>query len=290
MLGLYKECPKKFHYQIILGYQPRGFNVHLKFGQLYHSALEHYDHALARGEPYETAVRTAARTALVASVNPDGQPWESGDPNKNRYTLVRSVVWHCEHYRDSPWRTVILANGKPAVELSFRFEAFEVAGEPILLCGHMDRLIESPTTNVRMVADHKTTKGELNARFFSGFTPHNQFSLYTIAGRVVLGDRCDGVLVSGAQIGATFTRFAQQPVARPVAVLDEWLRDAAYWIGQARESALRDHWPMNDKSCNNYGGCAFAKVCKVSPSHRKAHLDADFAPFEWNPLVIRGDI
>lgn len=295
-LGLLKECPKKYHYQIILGYQSRGFNIHLFFGQAYHSALEHYDHCRSKGGDHEAALRAAVLQALTytwINRNPDGtggEPWESGDNYKNRYTLCRSIVWHCEQYRDSPWLTVQLASGKPAVELSFRFEAMEVAAEPILLCGHMDKLVHSPATGIRMVQDHKTSKNALDARYFQQYSPHNQFSLYTIAGRVVLGDRCDGVLVSAAQIGVGFTRFAMQPVARPQGVLNEWLQDTNYWISQARKYAESNHWPMNDKSCGNYGGCAFARVCKVSPSHRKAHLDADFVPFEWNPLKVRGDI
>lgn len=296
MLGLLKECPKKFYYQIILGYQPRGFNVHLFFGQAYHSALEHYDHARSAGLDHEAGLRAAVRRALAYTWidrNLDGtggKPWDSEDSYKNRTTLVRSVIWHCEHYRNSPWQTVQLASGKPAVELSFRFEALEVAGESILLCGHMDKLVHSEAINKTFVADHKTSKNQLDARYFSQYTPHNQFSLYTIAGRVVLGDRCEGVLVSAAQIGVGFTRFALQPVGRPQAVLDEWLSDATYWISQAREFAQRNHWPMNDKSCSNYSGCSFARICKVSESHRKAHLQADFAPFNWNPLVVRGDI
>lgn len=295
MLGLLKECPRKFYYQMVLGYQPKGLSIHLFFGQVYHAALEHYDHARAAGADHDVATLAAVRHALVATWIEDPEtgeldPWESGDSYKNRYTLVRSVVWHCDHFRDLPFTTVLLHNGKPAVEYSFRFEAMEVASEPVLLCGHMDALVEQPSTGLRYVKDHKTTRNALDARFWKQFTPHNQFSLYTIAGGIVLADKCEGVLVSGAQIAVGFTRFALQPVARPQAVLDEWLRDTAYWIGQAREFAARDHWPLNDKACSNYMGCAFQSVCKVSPSHRKAHLFADFAKWEWNPLVVRGDV
>jgi hypothetical protein len=293
-LGLLKECPRKYYYQMILGYQPRGLSIHLFFGLCYHSALEHYDHARAAGQDHEAATLAAVRRALTQTwiEQEDGSmgPWESGDSYKNRYTLVRSVVWHCDHFRNLPFRTVILHNNKPAVEYSFRFEAMEIAGESILLCGHMDALVEQQQTGIRYVKDHKTTKNALDAKFFKGFTPHNQFTLYTIAGGVVLGDKCEGVLVSGAQIAVGFTRFQLQPVARPQAILEEWLRDTQYHVAQARHFAETDHWPLNDKACGNYGGCAFQSICKVSPSHRKAHLDADFAKWHWNPLEVRGDI
>ncbi len=43
-------------------------------------------------------------------------------------------------------------------------------------------------------------------------------------------------------------------------------------------------------NCGNYGGCAFAKVCAVSPSHRKAWLESDFMHWHWDPTVARGDV
>lgn len=326
-LGLLKECPKKYEYQILQNYAPRGANVHLTFGLLYHASLERYDHAMASGSSHESSLRQMVRFALIASgtwsvefgdrasfevhprATPNGEwefvdetgvvreetptftPWPSTDPYKNRYTLLRSVIWHVEAFRDTQLETVILSNGKPAVELSFRMDAFTIAGDPILLCGHMDKLVQQKGTNYIWVSDHKTTKSPLGDHFYRSFSPHNQFTLYTIAGKVVLNQpNCQGVLVTGAQIGVGFTRFGQRPIPRAPAVLDEWLADAQYWITQAREFALANHWPMNDKSCGNYGGCAFARVCAVSPSHRKAWLEQEYDKWVWNPLVARGDI
>lgn len=294
MLGTLKECGRKFAFQHILGYQPRGLSIHLRFGQLYHAGLERYDHAVAAGLDHDAATLLMVRWTMENSgaVADDGTwtPWDSSDPIKNRYTLIRSLVWQVESNLGSPLQTIILANGKPAVELSFNFEAFEIGGEPISLAGHMDKLARQAGTQQVFVVDHKTTKGALNDNFYRSFSPHNQFSLYTIAGRVVLGEKCDGVMVNAAQIAVGFTRFGQRPIGRSEGVLTEWLSEAQYWIGQAREFALAQHWPGNDKSCSSYGGCPFARVCSVSPTHRKAWLAQDFDKWEWNPLIARGDI
>lgn len=328
-LGLLKECPRKYQYQIILHKQSRGLNVHLTFGLLYHAALERYDHSRAAGGTHDQALHSMVRYALTASgtwsvergdgerveLTPhtaaDGEldftdetgaqlgrpsipiftPWPSTDPIKNRYTLLRSVVWNVETFQASQLETVILSNGKPAVELSFKFSAFEVASEPITLCGHMDKLVRQKGTDYVWVQDHKTTKAQLDARFYGQFSPHNQFTLYTIAGKVVLDQpNCQGVMVRGAQIGVGFTRFGERPIPRAPAVLNEWLEDTQYWITQAHKFAVENHWPQNDKSCGNYGGCSFAKVCSVSPTHRPAWLAQDFADWTWDPTVARGDI
>jgi hypothetical protein len=214
--------------------------------------------------------------------------WESGNEIKNRYTLVRTLIWNLDERKDSAWKTVILSSGKPAVELSFNFHVFDIDGESISLSGHMDELVEN--TRQVWVKDDKTTKSALTANYFNGYTPDNQMTLYTIAGKVIYGADVSGVLVRAAQIGVGFSRFATQQVSRPKAVLEEWIGDTKYWITQARNFALNNHWPMNDTACNKFMGCPFRKVCGVSPSHRKAWLEQDFVKREWNPLQARGDI
>jgi hypothetical protein len=287
-LGTFKECARKYYFQHIIGFATRFESIHLKFGQLFHSGVELYDKSIAEGLDHDSAVYTVTEWSLRETWNPETQsPLEvlSFDPIKNRHTLIRSLIWACEERLTSPFKTLILPSGKPAVELSFRFEAFSVGSETITFCGHLDRVVLA--NSQPWIEDHKTTKGALNSHYFDGFTPGNQFSLYTIAGKIVTGSECRGVIVNGVQIGTGFTRFAHAQAPRPRAVLDEWLADARYWITQARAMAEANNWPGNDKSCGNYGGCPFQKVCSVSPSHRLAHLQSDFVPFHWNPLEIR---
>lgn len=291
-LGWFKECPRLYQYQMIEGWTPRSKGIHLAFGGWYASGVERYAHHRAAGMSHDDAVLAMVKWALEATgtVDADGvwTPWESGDEYKNRYTLIRTLVWNVEDRLHSPWRTVILANGKPAVELSFTFPAFEIESEIISLSGHMDEMVENAGTI--WVKDDKTTKSPLDARYFAQYTPHNQMTLYTIAGRVVYHKQTAGVLIRAAQIGVGFSRFATQQATRPQAVLDEWMQDTKFYVSQAREFAIANYWPMNDKSCDKFGGCPFRKVCAVSPSHRAAWLESDFERRRWNPLESRGDI
>lgn len=285
MLGTYKECAKRFHYQHILGYQPRKLSVHLDFGRLYHAGLERYEHARAEGLPHAEAVSIMVHWALTASWD---MTTDEFYPEKTRPTLLRSLVWKAEENKNAVLQTVILHDGKPAIELSFRFPAFEVSGELIHLNGHLDKV--ATFEGEPWVIDHKTTKGALTPSYFRQFSPHNQFSLYTIAGKIVLGKPAKGVIVQAAQILVNGTRFAMKQVTRSAGVLAEWMRDTEYWINLAYQSAVTDHWPQNDKSCDNYGGCPFQAVCAVAPNHRKSWLEEGFEPWSWNPLEIRGDI
>lgn len=303
-LGWYKKCPKYYFYCMLGGWISRNKSIHLIFGGWYASGVERYAHAKALGASHAEATATMVKWVMEnsgirehtdACSSHEGNPcdctgvftpWDSGDTLKNRYTLIRTLVWNVEDRLSSPFQTVILANGKPAVELSFSFPLFELEGETIYYSGHMDEVVEFEGRE--WVKDDKTTKNQLDANYRQQFSPDPQMSGYTIAGKVVLARPIQGVLVRAAQIGVNFNRFSTFPVPRPKAVLDEWTKDAQIVIARAREDALRNHWPMNDKACFN---CEYRKVCSVSPSHRAAWLKEDFLQRPpWNPLEARGDV
>lgn len=290
-IGAFKTCPRLYQYSILEGWQPREISVHLTFGLHFHSALERYDHMRFGGMTYEDALRDVVKYVLAITWDSaKGRPWLSDDPNKNRLTLLRSVVWYLLQFAEDPIETVRLANGKPAVELSFRFDSGYTSskGESILLCGHLDRL--ATMNNKAFVLDRKTTKSTITQSFFDKFTPDNQMSLYAIAGKIVYNIQIEGIIVDGAQIAQTFTRFQRGVVPRNEQVLEEWYFDLGQYLAMAELYAANNYWPMNDKSCGQYGGCPFRKICSLPASVRQQWLKAEFTKRIWDPLQVRGDI
>lgn len=291
-LGWLKTCPQLYQFNMLEGWNTRTRGVHLHFGGLYATGVEHYAKQRAAGLGHDEAVLSSVRTVLLESGTRDSTgawtPWPSDPlvPEKNLYTLIRTLVWNLEDRLTSPFTTYIRPNGEAAVELTFNFSAFEIGGEEVSLSGHLDEVVVSDDR--RWVKDDKTTKSALDASYRQHFSPHNQMSLYSIAGKVVLDEPVAGVLVRAAQVGVTFSRFSTFQVPRSQAVLDEWMRDTETYITLAREYALRGHWPKNDSACFL---CAFKKVCSVSPAHRKSWLESDFIQtppaHRWNPLKAR---
>ncbi len=292
-LGEFKICPYRYYLGIIQGYRPRLESVHLTFGLLLHGAIEQYHHDIARGTDHAQAMRNTVRWALVRTWLPALQRgWNSDDPNKNRLTLVRTVVDYLDKYGDQdPVQTLILANGKPAVELSFSFNSGFVSsatGEPFVLCGHLDRI--GTLNDVPYIIDVKSTKHTISPGTFAAYTPDNQFSMYTLAGRVAFGVPVKALVVDVAQIAVTFTRFERGLVPRDDGQIDEWLTDTGHWLASMDRCAEQQRWPQNDKSCGLYGGCHFRSVCARSPASRQTWLDAQFTRRVWDPLQRRGDI
>lgn len=306
-----------------------GSNIHFRFGILYHRALEVYDHKVFDGMDHESAMlacledlahgcmdgteckacggqgQSVAEPAGCTGCLGKGvtEPYTLWDPeegmdedkaaknNKTIYTLFRSVVWYLERFKDDPIETVRLSNGKPAVELSFRFDAgfsSRITGEPYLLSGHLDRL--GKFAGQVHVVDRKTSSSTLGSYYFDQFHPNTQMTQYTLAGKVVLESPVAGVIIDAVQIARGYSSYGRGVTKRTDAQLEEWLGDMRYWIGQNEIFVAQDYWPMNDTSCNDYGGCAFRKICSKDPRVRATYLASDFRIEKWDPLKVRGDI
>lgn len=287
-LGEAKTCPRKYYYSIVRGLQPRNESPHLTFGILLHSARELYERAKLEGLDHDEALDKVLDWALCATWDRElSRPWSSGHAQKNRKTLIQTIVWYLDAMgQNDSLETLILANGRPAVELSFRFDSgIRMGGETVVFCGHLDRI--ATLNGVPYVADIKTTTSEPTPRWAQQFTPGNQFSLYALAGKVAFGQELEGVIVDGVQVGVGFARFGRFFVPRDPLQLDEWLQNAEYWISQMYRWALRNEWPMNDKSCQLYGGCPFQTVCSRSPVAREGVIAQDYTARVWDPLQTR---
>lgn len=286
-IGMLKTCPRMYQYSLIYGFGMDAENVHLFFGSVYHASLERYDHTKAEGKSHDEGVLLAVDYLLRATWDTRlKRPWISTEPSKNRLTLLRAVVWYLDNFRDDPLETIILANGQPAVELSFQFESgiFSSMGEQYILAGHLDRLVTFNDHNY--ISDRKTTGHQLGDTYFEQYTPDNQFSLYPIAGQVAFEVPVKGIIVDAVEMGATYCRFERREIGRDKYQLAEYLHDLSFWLKIAEMYAKAEHWPMNDKACFR---CHFRPVCSKSPSVRDDWLRAKFKPRVWDPLTPRGN-
>lgn len=301
-LNLLKTCPRLYQYTMINGWGSRAESVHLRFGIEYHQALQEYDVSRANGVHHEDAVHDTI-SALARRV----QDWDvdretKAGKYKNRESVVGIVVDYLDHFVDDPAQTYIKADGSPAVELSFRFEldfgpragaAFtgEVGpGQPYLLSGHLDRVVVF--NEQLLVMDRKTTTTTLSSQYFTQWEPNNQMTLYTLAGKTVLDAPIKGVMIDAAQVMLSEpNRFVRGFTYRTDDQLLEWLDDLQLLLSVNEHYANENYWPMNDTSCDKFGGCRFREVCSKSPAARDRFLRSDFTKLEreerWNPLKPR---
>lgn len=292
--GTFKECPRRYKLAILDQWRSREENVDLAFGIWLHEGRETYHLARSRGLSHDDAVCASLDYVLRATWDTRlGRPWQ-GDERKNRFTLARTLVWYLDHWEQDPLTTLARSDGRPMVELSFRFGLglHASTGEEFVLCGHLDRVASYGVGAGAQVwvNDLKSTKSSLDegssGYFFGGFSPDNQISLYAYAASIVLEKPASGVMLDGAQVAQEFSRFARAPITRTRAQLDEWFEGFREMLERADTYAQRGDWPMNDRACFR---CPFRRVCALPPGERAGALERDFVKREWNPLRVRGE-
>ena len=292
-IGLVETCLRKYYLRVICGWTPGGMQVHLWFGSHYATGLERYHKLIADEVPREEAIRTIVHQALIdtwdhetdKSGNPipgTGKPVDSLHNAKTRENLVRSLVWYCEEFKKDPCKIITLGSGKAAAE----FSSVLHIDDTITFCAHMDQLVEFG--GEQYVMDQKTTKYTLTPKYFDGFNPGTQMSMYTFMGQAILSSPIKGVIIDAAQIAVGFTRFVRGFTFRTAGELTEWFDDAMHWIERGREATRENFFPKNTTACGNYGGCEFRHICGRDPQHRDKFLRADFIKKPMlNPLEKR---
>lgn len=282
-LSAASKCLKYYKLSIVDGWRKKNESVHLRFGGEFASALEFYHKAKTADKlSHDEALDLTIEKTLIAIAN-----WSSDHPKKNEVSLLRTIIWYLDHYENDPAEVLILEDGTPAVELSFKVELpWEAApGIPYLLCGHLDKVVTY--CGDTFVADQKTTSGNLGAFYFAEFNPHTQMSCYTYSSKIILGTNVSGVMIDAVKILTHTSEFARGFTMRTEAQLVEWVEDTRKWTEIIKFSAERDYWPMNPSSCNNYGGCAFREICSQDPTVRQNYLETSFEKKPWNPLTPR---
>lgn len=302
------SCPRRYYYSIIEGYQPKGPSsaIALTFGIAFHKALEvyhnqrvHLNHIdavqatiahLFNHDPYARALPTGEEFGeldkpeepATDALEDDGIH-ERNSKVRTRYHLARAVVWYLENYADDPLTTHILPSGKPAVELSFRATLpFEVNNHPVLLCGHIDRVV-SFNENL-FVSDYKTTKS-LTQQWAAMFDLSHQMTGYQIGGTVSLGQPTRGVWIDGIALQVGGVKFARHNTRRTPGQVAEYFDLVRYASSLSARFDAEDNYPLNTASCYF---CDFKEVCRQAPEYRQQYLNMLFEKGKsWNPLESR---
>jgi hypothetical protein len=280
-LSALKKCPRYYKWSIVDGYQLSPMPSTLLFGIDFHLCLNTWHRLLAEGIDKETALIRCVRLAGLL-----GEYLIPNRPERTKETLIRSIVWYLDQFTHDPATTTLRPNGQPSSELSFVIPLFELNDHKMYLAGHIDRVVEF--LGDIYLLDYKTTKGQLNDSFFSGFKPHVQVQGYLIAAHVLAGSTSSipreprGMIIDGIQLGVTFTRFQRSIVQYTPLEVESCLADLEYWFKLAAMFTESDHYPANETACSNYGGCVFQSICSTTPPKRQKMLDSGFARQTWD--------
>lgn len=284
-LSTFVTCPRKYYLSMLQGWTSEQKSVHLVFGGHYASALEHFHKHRAAGISHDEALVLVVREALENTWDRENnKPQDWFHASKTRDTLIRSIVWYLETFKDDPMQTVILSDGRAAVEYSFSIDL----NDEYVYCGHIDRLVRYGDNDDIYVQDQKTTGSQITPRFFEGYSPDYQMTGYTWAGQIIFAMPVKGVIIDAAYVAVGFTAFGRQPVTRSEKQLEEFRAEVLHYIGLAKQCHETGYYPMNRTACGNYGGCEFKRICSAVPGIRDNLLQGNFKKRDrWDPIKRR---
>jgi len=282
-LNALKECPKKYELSILRGFTNLSENVHIIFGLAYHKAVELFHFARADGKSYDEALLIAVKHCF--SIPEAALPGSASKNQKTKPNLIRTLIWYLEEFGENDViETLILPSGEPAVEVTFQMDLpiSQPDGSPYILSGHIDRM--GHFGGRLHYTDLKTTGSALGEHYFQHYSPNNQMSLYSYAGKVIHTETVVGGILDVAQVLVGSSRFQRGFVNRTPGQLAEWEDDLTVWLSLAESYAAAKRWPMNDQACRM---CQFQQICSKDPSVRESFLKTNFTIRTINPLEIR---
>ena len=279
------SCKRRFYYGHVKQLRPSanaGFSIDLEFGTAWHESLRTFDSATCAGHPPQKALIEAIKRALELTAEwPEAQV----SPAKNRTSLIRALVWYVEQFGDGVLKP-LLVDGKPALEVSWKFPLFPDTPRP-LLCGNMDGIVEFG--GEVWVLERKTTGSALSSFYWAKYAPNLQVDLYCLAARTLWPEmNIKGVILEAMQTGAGFARFERRLFLRTPFQMGETLEAVRHAVSEARGDPEELEARPNFASCMNPGPCPFRAVCMSgSRQIRQWTLDTQYAPREkpWNPLA-----
>jgi PD-(D/E)XK nuclease superfamily len=272
----FKQCPRRYYYEVLWGWRTPDERVDLQFGELVHQGVQQYHHARGRGWDHNEALGLVVEWALSATWNDSlDKPIHLDHKTKTREGLIRSLVWYLDQYQSDTLQTT----HDNAVEMRLESPLRSITGQQFLLFGTLDRLCSSEGSERVWIADIKTTDHEITKGFyFTRYTPDNQFSFYPTILSIAMPElECEGVVCDAIQIGSDWTRLQRGFIHRSREQLAEWQQDLkSTWLPAMEDCASRQYWPQNDTACGLWGGCPFRAVCSASPKIRESLLEDKF--------------
>lgn len=282
LLAAFRACPQRAFRQYIEHWKPAAESVHLVAGGAFADGVE-----AARRAFYEDGFDLASSVglglrALIQRYGDFECPPESA---KSLERTAGALEFYFENYplgADGA-DPVLFGDGRRGIEFSFAQPLpinHPVSGDPLLYTGRADMIASA--YGGTYVYDEKTTSS-LGASWSRQWDLRSQFTGYCWAAQE-FGLQPTGVVVRGVSILKTKYDTQQVITYRSPYEIERWLDQTVRDIGKMIKCWEEGYWDWNlDHSCTEYGGCAFASVCK-SPSP-ESWLPTYFVKRVWNPLA-----
>lgn len=279
------DCPRKYFYRHVLGWQKDEPDHALHFGTCVHSAFD----ALYSYGFNPTALELAKVTFL------DQYREQFGEDTDDIYfpkspAMVNELL---DYYYQKEEKN------KDRYETLFT----EIAGSVPILHDHRlhfrcDRLCKDTQTGLYQVREYKTT-GRNDRQWRDQWLLSTQIGTYThVLYSLYEQGEVDGVLVEGLLFQKKGIDILQLPCRRTAEQMLSWLYSTTYWCDAINANLfvltekctdsddVMASFPLNSQSCTKYFGCEYHAYCTAwsNPLQHCEEPPIGFKVEYWNPM------
>ena len=292
----FMECPRKFFYSYIVGWEKDIPNVHLIFGEAWHRAMEHLtlnghgaesvNKAFEKFDSYytkEMSKKPENATSIFGHDIADAPVVDTSKKNSN--TALMGLVKYVKTFPEDAKHNVLHTEVSGKVPVADdRFVHFR-----------LDTILE--TEEGILTLDHKT-----GSKFSMSWAAKWELSLQMATYIHVLYtvfpfEKVYGAKINGAFFTAKDVSFERVPVRKTKDMLTAWLAQINYYIDMIQwnteklleedneEKSYMESFPMNTQSCTNYGLCPFHGMCTSwsNPLRKIKTIPIGFKEKRWDP-------
>lgn len=307
-----KKCPAKFDLAHIGDWKHRGQSVHLHAGGAFASGCEATRRAFYLGEykhwvpplknpngvdvdpgywhttegpqsDRELAIQNGVEV-LMQTYGDFEAPDRGSGASKTLDRMAGALIFYWDNYplnHDSAF-PVMLPGNKRGIEFNFT-EVLPIdhpdTGNPLLYTGRLDAVLNFAGGHWGF--DEKTTTS-LGPTWGDKWGLRGQFIGYTWGCRQA-GLPIKGIVVRGVSILKTKYETQESINEFPDWMVDQWYTELLEWIEDSKRAYLAKRWRHNyGDACDDFGGCAFKKVC--ASSNPKPWLETLFERRHWDPV------
>lgn len=285
-----KTCPRKYFYEIVLGFNSPEKAVVFAWGSAYHKFREVLERSYGIGpEAPPTFDANKAMDAMVTATNTGLKYWRKSGIDQEPGTrfgfmtaarLVMSFKRAFQHWTFEKQQGQIEV---VAVEQAFNVQLRDGSRTS----GRFDQLVR--WNAALWDRDFKTTTKD-SAFYARQLEPNDQFTRYTLAGGYLSGEQVQGVIAELLFNNNPTKKETKGPdiitltTSRTQSQLDTFEREQGVINRTLEVYRETDTWPMHENACPF---CPFHSVCtRTSESAMEAQLEQHFVIRPWDNTKI----
>lgn len=262
----YLDCPRKYFFRHIWGWEIDRPNIHLIFGEAYHKLMERLlidGYTPAAIDLGMDEFNQVYRQHFAQNSDPDRAPKNPAYAElaainyitKYKYDLLKYEVLHTEVSGSVP---VCWGEDRKICRLHFK----------------MDSILRNKETGEIFSLEHKTTSRGLGPWYLNEFLLGIQVGTYTHVMRTFYPEQpIYGVVINAVSLLKTKMNFERFPIRKTPQMLQSWLdvvddalfrieADLAGYVDEAEEPGLTmQSFLQNPQSCDRWYGCPYLDFC-----------------------------